>query len=534
MTSLPALLATALLMAPVAASAGDLLEVRAAGGRSCVWLVLTTQRAGAAEAPTSRLIYRAATAGQFQRYLGGQTITGQVRQAAALGDSLHVFFAGGAHMEYSPQGQAVRAVLPGRTPPVLVCPDEAAGALWALAKLDTSGTRDEVTTAVSSTYDGALSLLRYEQARWTVFGQVASRVASAAQRWMCAVDGVVHMFWLEPSTAGELWHAVWQDQRWDDPVRSGIRTDGAFGLAMVLNRQVALLVSSSPEGDSGGKVRLARLTGGRWVVGPVISTDPETPALDPAELLAAPLGQKLAIGTWQRAGRLQMGLLEPGSAYLELTAVAVAAPAAPSRSGSPPWTVAVLTAAIMFVLLWRRQSSLLSAAELPSDLACAAIWRRAVAFGIDSLPAVAVAAPLWLMLIGQLAAGGSAVELDPSTQAKLAGRAWLTWAVFRCVQASYCIITEIALGASPGKRLLGCRVVTEQGGRPAVRQVILRNILRILELEMDPPLLPLLLLAVLTRNRQRLGDIVARTLVVEHRPVGQARPVKRGPEDGVR
>jgi len=533
MTSLPVLLASALLIAPVAASASDLVEVRAAGGRSCVWLVLTYQDGSASEAPSNRLIYRPATAGQFQRHGAGQPISGQVRQAAVVGDVLHLFFAGGAHMEYSPKGQAVRAVLPGRTPPVLVCPDEAAGALWALANLDTTTMPNGITTDLSKAYDNRLSLLRYEQAGWTVAGEVPPRLASADQRWMCAADGVVHVFWLEPNTAGELWHGVWQDQRWDEPVRSGIRTDGASVVAMVLNRQIALLVSSSPAGGNGSNLRLIRLSGGRWVVGPVISTDSWTPALDPGQVLAAPLGQKLALGTWQGVGRLQMGLLEPGSGHVELAEVAAAAPAAPTRSRTPPWMVAVLTAAIMLMLVWRRQSSLLGAAALPNHLVCAAIWRRAVAFGIDAVPALAVAAPLWLTLIGQVATGGAAVELDPAIQAKLAGRAWLAWALFRSAQAAYCAITEIALGASPGKRLLGCRVVTEQGGRPAVRQVILRNVLRILELEMDPPLVPLLLLAVLTRNRQRLGDIIARTLVVEQRGVGQARPIERDRADGL-
>lgn len=534
MTSLPALLATALLMAPVAASAGDLLEVRAAGGRSSVWLVLTYQGDSGAEAATSRLIYRATTAGQFQRHLGGQAISGEVRQAAAVGDGLHLFFAGGTHMEYSPQGQAVRAVLPGRTAPLLVCADEAAGALWALARLAGNGAQDELSTYISSTYDGTLSLLRYEQAGWTVAGQVPPRVASAERRWMCAAQGVVHLFWLEAGTPGELWHAVWQDQRWDEPVRSGIGTDGALVLAMVVNRQVAVLVSSSPERAGPATLRLARLAGGRWVIGPAISTDAAPLAAEPGRVLAAPLGHKLAIGTWQTDGRVQMGLLEPGSAHVELAEVAAAAPAppaAPSRSRTPPWMVAVLTAAIMLMLLWRRQSSLLRAAELPSHLVCAAIWRRAVAFAIDALPALAVAAPIWLTLIGQVAAAGPAVELDPALQAKLAGRAWLAWALFRCVQAAYCAVTEITLGASPGKRWLGCRVVTEQGNRPTVRQTIVRNILRILELEMDPPLMPLLLLAVLTRNRQRLGDIIARTLVVEQRPVGQARPIEQDGAD---
>jgi uncharacterized RDD family membrane protein YckC len=120
-------------------------------------------------------------------------------------------------------------------------------------------------------------------------------------------------------------------------------------------------------------------------------------------------------------------------------------------------------------------------------------------------------------------------QLEAGTQADLARRGWTAWLALRGFQAAYCALTEVVFGASPGKLLLRCRVVSEDGRRAAVGQVILRNLLRILELEINPPLLPLLLLAILTRNRQRLGDIVARTLVVQQRAVGQARPASHNP-----
>jgi uncharacterized RDD family membrane protein YckC len=181
---------------------------------------------------------------------------------------------------------------------------------------------------------------------------------------------------------------------------------------------------------------------------------------------------------------------------------------------------------IMLLIFWRRQPALLRPAPLPSHLACAPVWRRLVAFLIDAVPAGAITAPLWLALLVQVTTAGPPEQLDPATQADLAGRGWTAWLALRGFQAAYCALTEAVFGASPGKLLLGCRVVAEDGRPAAVGRVILRNLLRVLELEINPPLVPLLLLVVLTRNRQRLGDIVARTLVVQQRSIGQARPAR--------
>ncbi|MCO4770866.1 MAG: RDD family protein [Deltaproteobacteria bacterium] len=68
-------------------------------------------------------------------------------------------------------------------------------------------------------------------------------------------------------------------------------------------------------------------------------------------------------------------------------------------------------------------------------------------------------------------------------------------------------------GQTPGKRLLGLRVVGDQGLRLEPTQVILRNVLRLVDL------LPGLfgvggLLALLHPEHRRIGDVVAGTLVI--------------------
>lgn len=68
-------------------------------------------------------------------------------------------------------------------------------------------------------------------------------------------------------------------------------------------------------------------------------------------------------------------------------------------------------------------------------------------------------------------------------------------------------------GATPGKRLLGLRVIQESGVRCTPERLVLRNFLRVVD---GLPLLYALggLVSLLTRRGQRIGDLAAGTLVV--------------------
>ncbi len=75
----------------------------------------------------------------------------------------------------------------------------------------------------------------------------------------------------------------------------------------------------------------------------------------------------------------------------------------------------------------------------------------------------------------------------------------------------YCIALEKLYGATLGKLALRLRVVGQGGRKASLRELALRNISKILELAV----FPFLLLPVFTRYRQRLGDKVAWTTVID-------------------
>lgn len=86
----------------------------------------------------------------------------------------------------------------------------------------------------------------------------------------------------------------------------------------------------------------------------------------------------------------------------------------------------------------------------------------------------------------------------------------------------YGAICEARFGATLGKKLLGLRTVGQAGQKPDLRGVLLRNLLKIFELAtLGGPMwwffVFLAALPAFTRYRQRLGDMMGRTAVVEAR-----------------
>src|SRR5260370_34305872 len=86
----------------------------------------------------------------------------------------------------------------------------------------------------------------------------------------------------------------------------------------------------------------------------------------------------------------------------------------------------------------------------------------------------------------------------------------------------YFAIPEAMFGASPGKLLMGLRVIRLDGRRLGIGSVIVRNVLKPVDF---PPVLYLLggVLVPATRRSQRLGDLAAGTTVLY-------RPRERQPE----
>ena len=91
------------------------------------------------------------------------------------------------------------------------------------------------------------------------------------------------------------------------------------------------------------------------------------------------------------------------------------------------------------------------------------------------------------------------------------------------VQWSYFAVLEIVMrGATPGKNVLGLRVVSYHGGHAAPGAILMRNLVRAIDL-----FIGLAVMAVDARSR-RLGDMAGNTLVIHRKPPGDDEEVRLG------
>lgn len=191
---------------------------------------------------------------------------------------------------------------------------------------------------------------------------------------------------------------------------------------------------------------------------------------------------------------------------------------------------AVLLMLLIGLFVFRRDS-MVRTADLPPGYDVALLFQRMIAGAIDFVPIAAVCGwamgASWQSSFSLLLDWG--VSPTPSLEDPTRG-ALLWWAVSCLVFVVYTTFSELVFTRTLGKLLLRMSVLTEKGGRPRLWQIVTRNLLRLIELA--PQFWVFILLAVFSRNRQRLGDIFARTVVARRVGPGHAQSdAKRAAED---
>lgn len=126
-----------------------------------------------------------------------------------------------------------------------------------------------------------------------------------------------------------------------------------------------------------------------------------------------------------------------------------------------------------------------------------------------------------------LAVMGSAITSGEVTSAAKAGLGIILLLLF-AAQWAYFLFWEATFGRSPGKMAVGVRVVTTSGRPIGWRAAALRNLLRAADLLPIGYLVGVVSMA-LSPRFQRLGDIVAGTMVVAPEQTHRARPLELSP-----
>jgi uncharacterized RDD family membrane protein YckC len=151
--------------------------------------------------------------------------------------------------------------------------------------------------------------------------------------------------------------------------------------------------------------------------------------------------------------------------------------------------------------------------QIPLEFALAGVGSRFLALAFDTvLQAGAIAL---LVAIGLAARRLAAVSLP--------AMALGTWAIAALIAAGFvvysgyfAIFESVWRGQTPGKRLVGLRVIDVSGRPVTVYGALIRNLIRIVD--QVPGVYGIAILSVLvTRRQQRLGDLAAGTVVVHER-----------------
>jgi uncharacterized membrane protein SpoIIM required for sporulation/uncharacterized RDD family membrane protein YckC len=146
--------------------------------------------------------------------------------------------------------------------------------------------------------------------------------------------------------------------------------------------------------------------------------------------------------------------------------------------------------------------------------AVAGVGSRAAAAIIDMLICVAAFAALVLGWVG-VSSSLRRATLGANEQWAIA---IVVIAQFAIIWGYYVLFEILRDGQTPGKRLLGLRVVQESGQGLTPSGAAARNLVRALDMQPGAIYLVGLIAAALSPRGKRLGDIVAGTIVVRERP----------------
>lgn len=487
------------------------------------------------------------------RTLGSWEATGEVRQVVVRGDRVHVIFGDGTHRIYGPPGSTVGLRLPRSAIPLALAADPLRDTLYALVARyvgealgdePAESTTDPISPGGSrpDSADGSppptsepspraqlqeqlrhwqaskYVLLRYDKGRWHFDRGLPDGFDPTTNAWLAVREAAVTVVVASPPDAAhyQSFKSASPDAAWTPPRPiDGIKSAGVLALADGPAGTVLVADAGS------GNVRALTATENGWEAGQVFTLGnaswvrPDGGAVFGgcvAGVIAAWTAPdaSIQVAAWNAGDGRPVA---PGGPQPVLTGQATL-----RRNWYLEWTAyGILGMVLVFVAVQRRRLAG-QAISLPAQHRLAPHGRRLVAFVIDACIFSPVAGYAFSPLVPHVDLQADVASQMVFLSEEIGNQALARYVAILAGFITYTIIFEAWWAATPGKRLLRCRVVAEQGGPCKLGQVVLRNVLRCVELFPGLSLLPTLILIPLTRNRQRVGDLLARTVVVAELP----------------
>ncbi len=464
-----------------------------------------------------------------------QGLSGRVAAAAATGDRLFLLFDDRTlySLRIATPRLANEVLLPRSGLPLAMT--AANGRLWALienqvatALLDDPNASERWTSTDLARTD-RLWLAEYNGRAWRVRGPSAPKPEAATPpnlrpRIVTANEQII-VLWADRMTLH--WQTDIAGER--PPVSANLPLAGGYWPAVVNGALVVVTIADPQQRPIRPEVWAVRLGADAPAPTRVKQSLPSLDDLDGVSTIddVAAFNQQLAIlvnaaddRRWLAYERLDdLEPLPPIALSDELVAATLPQQIDQFIQALRLFTIFSLGAA---ALLLRRTLPL----ELPQDQTLGGLPTRLIDGLIDFVPfAIATSALVdvsvpsawddlwrWSLING--------VALPPAN-------VLIWWGYAVAAYGVYATVMEMLTGRTVGKTLTGLRVVNEVGEPAARWQILVRNVSRMIELL--PPLWPLLLVAVITAKRQRLGDVLARTVVVKR--VNPTKPPADQPDD---
>ncbi len=383
-----------------------------------------------------------------------------------------------------------------------------------------------------------LALVRYRGSSWSAIADVPTfiPVESDLPPRLCATPDGVHLLVAESATRVvavrlDLGSAVWGERETIDTAPLD-----AFWVVN-FNRSPTLVTAHVSDGASGPAVaayrRLGESGAGSWRPGMLLlSALPEGATLERYTDVVAH-GQDLALlaKAQDQNAVLRFGRIAAAPGQPTLLPATILSDAQRSRiaQGSLQLVTLLLLFGVLSVLFIFRRDSMMNSVVLPSGCELAFTFQRLAGFLIDFVPfTLAAAAALqidWQTAAANLASWG--LTNDPALGLPTRDTL-LWWGLSGGGYVVYALILELTLGRTIGKVVTRTRLLAESAQSPAAWQIVTRNVVRLIELL--PQFWILGFLVLISRNRQRLGDIFARTVVIR-RALGSKKPVSEPPRD---